>query len=94
MSGKGPKAKAARAQVIAELVREAPTRDLRVLTLRYGLGGEREHTLTEIGVILGVSRERVSQLERRALRRLADSCPDGTQKFVLRVAQLLRRAKA
>jgi RNA polymerase primary sigma factor len=38
-----------------------------VLEMRYGLNGHRKHTLEEIGERLGVSRERVRQLEARAL---------------------------
>ncbi|HKK26980.1 MAG TPA: RNA polymerase sigma factor RpoD/SigA [Gemmatimonadota bacterium] len=45
-------------------------RDARVLRLYYGLQGEREHTLEEIGQVLGVTRERVRQLRDRALREL------------------------
>ena len=41
--------------------------------LRYfGLEGEREHTLEEIGNMLGVTRERIRQLRDRALRRLRE----------------------
>jgi RNA polymerase primary sigma factor len=38
-----------------------------VLRLYYGLQGESEHTLEQIGQILGVTRERVRQLRDRAL---------------------------
>jgi RNA polymerase primary sigma factor len=45
-------------------------RDARVVRLYYGLQGEREHTLEEIGHVLGITRERVRQLRDRALREL------------------------
>lgn len=45
-------------------------RDAQVLRLYFGLEGEREHTLEEIGNVLGVTRERIRQLRDRALRRL------------------------
>jgi RNA polymerase primary sigma factor len=48
-----------------------PARDARVLRLYFGLDGGREHTLEEIGQMLGVTRERVRQLRDRALKRLA-----------------------
>ncbi len=41
-----------------------------VLELRFGLGGEQRHTLAEIGRMLEVSRERVRQVELKALRKL------------------------
>ena len=47
-------------------------RDARVLRLYFGLEGGREHTLEEIGQILGVTRERVRQLRDRALKRLRE----------------------
>src|SRR5438552_2088199 len=47
-------------------------RDAKVLRLYFGLDGGREHTLEEIGGMLGVTRERVRQLRDRALKRLRD----------------------
>ena len=47
-------------------------RDARVLRLYFGLEGGREHTLEEIGNMLGVTRERVRQLRDRALKRLRE----------------------
>jgi RNA polymerase primary sigma factor len=47
-------------------------RDARVLRLYFGLEGGREHTLEEIGNVLGVTRERVRQLRDRALKRLRE----------------------
>jgi len=47
-------------------------RDAKVLRLYFGLNGDREHTLEEIGGMLGVTRERVRQLRDRALKRLRE----------------------
>jgi RNA polymerase primary sigma factor len=47
-------------------------RDARVLQLYFGLNEGREHTLEEIGGMLGITRERVRQLRDRALKRLRD----------------------
>jgi RNA polymerase primary sigma factor len=49
-----------------------PSRDARVLRLYFGLDGGREHTLEEIGVLFGITRERVRQLRDRALKRLRE----------------------
>ena len=48
-----------------------PERDRRVLELRYGLRGEEPHTLEHIGRRLGITRERVRQIEVESLSRLA-----------------------
>jgi RNA polymerase primary sigma factor len=61
-----------RLSTIAELVEGLPYRERTILELRYGLGGERAHTLEEVGRRFGVTRERVRQIETRTLRRLAD----------------------
>ena len=49
-----------------------PPRDAKILRLYFGLEGDREHTLDEIGKMLGVTRERVRQLRDRALKRLRE----------------------
>jgi RNA polymerase primary sigma factor len=50
-------------------------REQLILRLRYGLGAEEEHTLEQIGQSLGLSRERVRQLEARALKKLRETAP-------------------
>jgi RNA polymerase primary sigma factor len=47
-----------------------------VLELRFGLSGAVPKTLEEVGTELGVTRERVRQLESRALRELQAAAPD------------------
>ena len=49
---------------------ELPPREQQIITLRYGLGNGKEHSLQEIGTLLNLSRERIRQLEARALNRL------------------------
>ena len=48
-----------------------PTRNRKVLELRFGLRGEEPHTLEQIGKRLGMTRERVRQIEVDSLKRLA-----------------------
>jgi RNA polymerase primary sigma factor len=48
----------------------------RVLSLRFGLDGSKPQTLEEVGTGLGITRERVRQLESRALRELRSVAPD------------------
>ena len=57
---------------IETALRTLPPRDAKVLRLYFGLDGGREHTLEEIGGLLGVTRERVRQLRDRALKRLRE----------------------
>ena len=45
-------------------------RSQRILELRYGIVGDRAHTLSEIGDRLGITRERVRQIQQKAMRRL------------------------
>lgn len=46
-----------------------------VLELRYGIGGRDPQYLDDVGSVLGVTRERVRQLEHRALQQLAEAAP-------------------
>ncbi|NLT07135.1 MAG: sigma-70 family RNA polymerase sigma factor [Solirubrobacterales bacterium] len=57
---------------VRKVVGGLPDQERDVLTLRYGLGGTEAVALRETGRRLGISAERVRQIEDRALRRLAD----------------------
>jgi RNA polymerase primary sigma factor len=59
-------------EAVTEALSTLDARDAKVLRLYFGLEGEREHTLEEIGNMLGVTRERIRQLRDRALRRLRE----------------------
>jgi RNA polymerase sigma factor (sigma-70 family) len=58
--------------VLAHLEGIGPRRAA-VIRLRFGLGGGEPKTLQEIGEMLGVTREAIRQLERRALAELAEA---------------------
>jgi RNA polymerase primary sigma factor len=60
------------AEEIENALATLPPRDAKVLRLYFGLDGGREHTLEEIGGMLGVTRERIRQLRDRALKRLRE----------------------
>jgi RNA polymerase primary sigma factor len=45
-------------------------REKQVLKLRFGVGGVKEHTLEEVGQQFAVTRERIRQIEAKALRKL------------------------
>jgi RNA polymerase primary sigma factor len=65
-----------RSKEIARALSHLNPRMRRVLALRFGLNGEPPQTLEEVGVGLGITRERVRQLESRALRELRIAAPD------------------
>jgi RNA polymerase primary sigma factor len=60
-----------RRQALSRALAALPDRDRQVLALRYGLGGVEAKTLDDVGVRLGLSRERIRQIERDSLKRLA-----------------------
>jgi RNA polymerase sigma factor (sigma-70 family) len=55
---------------VASALRRLSQRERAILTMRFGLRNTRPHTFTELAVVLGVTRERVRQLETRALAKL------------------------
>jgi RNA polymerase primary sigma factor len=68
-------AQQARTTELAGALEQLNPRMRRVLTLRFGLDGEPPQTLEEVGAQLGITRERVRQLETRALRELRLAAP-------------------
>ena len=55
---------------LRELLLKLPDRERHVIERRYGLDGDPPATLEEIGVCIGVTRERARQIQGRALKRL------------------------
>ena len=58
---------------LGEALNRLPPREAQILRLRYGLEDGRVYTLEEVGHTIGVTRERVRQLEAQALNRLRQS---------------------
>jgi RNA polymerase primary sigma factor len=58
---------------LQQLLEVLTTRERRIIMLRFGLGGEREHTLEEIGKHFELSRERIRQIEQVAMEKLRGS---------------------
>src|SRR3989338_892905 len=53
-----------------EVLKTLSDREARVLKLRFGLEGNKQMTLEEVGKVFGVTRERIRQIEAKALRKL------------------------
>jgi RNA polymerase primary sigma factor len=64
-----------RALALAKALTCLDTRQRRVVERRFGLDGQPPQTLEELGGELGITRERVRQLELRALRQLREAAP-------------------
>jgi RNA polymerase primary sigma factor len=60
-----------RTEALRSALAELPERERRVVELRYGIAGDEPTPLREIGRMLGITPERVRQIESRALGRLA-----------------------
>lgn len=61
---------AAMKEMLNDVLRSLNERETVVLRLRYGLSGEGPHTLEETGKALGITRERVRQIQERAIEKL------------------------
>ncbi|MFZ6016767.1 MAG: sigma-70 family RNA polymerase sigma factor [Nitrospirota bacterium] len=55
---------------IQRVLKTLTPKEERVIRMRFGIGAERDHTLEEVGRHLSITRERVRQIEAKALRKL------------------------
>ncbi len=56
-----------------DILSSLPEREEKILRLRFGIGEKQDHTLEEIGEIFNLTRERIRQIEERALRKIKGS---------------------
>jgi RNA polymerase primary sigma factor len=57
-------------ETIEQILSHLSEREVRIIKLRYGLAGEGPYTLQETGKILGITRERVRQIQEKAIAKL------------------------
>ena len=57
-------------RVVVEALAELTPREQRILCMRFGIGGSTDHTLEEVGKEFSVTRERIRQIEAKALEKL------------------------
>ena len=62
------------AQLLKQAIKGLRPREAQIIEMRFGLGGEEPLTLVELGQSLGITAERVRQLEERALNKLRRCC--------------------
>ena len=55
---------------LASIIATLSDREQKIIKMRFGIGGERPHTLEEVGVEFSVTRERIRQIEAKALSKL------------------------
>ena len=70
---------------IREVLTTLDEREQQVIALRYGLGSNKPKTLDEIGKIFGLTRERIRQIEDKALRKLRNPARTNMLKGCLEV---------
>ncbi len=59
-------------KIVGEALDDLTPREQRILRMRFGIGGTTDHTLEEIGQQFGVTRERIRQIEAKALAKLRE----------------------
>jgi len=57
---------------ITEVLKQLSQREMKIIQLRFGLSGEGPFTLEETGKYLGITRERVRQIQEKAIRKLRE----------------------
>ena len=68
-------------QLLADALEKLSEREREIITLRFGLGGRREHTQKEVAERMGISQSYISRLEKRIIARL--------KKEILKVTEVI-----
>lgn len=68
---------------VMQMLKSMDTREATVLKMRFGLEGHEPKTLKEIGELLGLTRERVRQIETEALKKMAAGLEDPRDRRLL-----------
>jgi RNA polymerase primary sigma factor len=76
---------------VEEMLATISPREARILQLRFGLLNGRSHTLEEVGQKFGLTRERIRQIEGKALRRLRHPCRSRQLRDYLTRRNVVRR---
>ena len=58
------------AKILEDVLSTIPSREAEILKLRFGIGKEKSFTLEEVGNIYGLTKERIRQIENKALRKM------------------------
>jgi RNA polymerase primary sigma factor len=72
---------------VLAMIDKMDAREATVLRMRFGLDDMEPHTLKEIGEELGLTRERVRQIETEALKKLADGLKDPRERLLENVGR-------
>lgn len=69
-SGYGNLVKEANNQIIRDVLETLPTREADIMKMRFGIDNEKAMTLEEVGKVYGITKERIRQIENKAIRKL------------------------
>jgi len=69
--------------IVTEILSTLTPREERVLRKRFGIGLAKDYTLKEVGTDFGVNRERIRQIEAKALRKLKHPSRSGKLLYLL-----------
>ena len=69
-SGYGNLVKEANSQIVRAVLDTLPTRESEIMKMRFGIDREKAMTLEEVGKVYGITKERIRQIENKAIRKL------------------------